>query len=262
MCIIVYKKATIKKPSKKVLKICWVNNPDGAGFMYRKQGIDEICVHKGFMGFREFYSALQDADLSIDDEIAYHFRIGTSGKQDATATHPFPISDDIQMLRALDYRTNSAFAHNGILGKGDDILKLSDTQLFSINILSNLKPYLSDTKIQSTIANLTVGNRLIIWSSGTTIITGDWITEKTGLMYSNTGYLHEKNVYSPAYDTKDIKCPICLNFNVRHHHNDFNRCNDCGSLFSDSDTVYLLGDDDHDSDEGSSLIDDVSFNQF
>ena len=58
MCIIVYKPIGIDLPDKKTLETCFENNPDGAGFMYRKGR--EIRIRKGYMNFLSFYRALRN----------------------------------------------------------------------------------------------------------------------------------------------------------------------------------------------------------
>ena len=44
MCIIIEKPKYAKTPSRKVLKNCWDNNPDGAGYMYNAGG--KVYIYK------------------------------------------------------------------------------------------------------------------------------------------------------------------------------------------------------------------------
>ena len=53
MCIIVAKEKGQKLPSKDILKTCFNNNDDGAGFMYVQDG--KVIIDKGYMDFKSFY---------------------------------------------------------------------------------------------------------------------------------------------------------------------------------------------------------------
>ena len=49
MCIICCKPMGKDMPTEEIMKNMWVNNPDGAGFMYVKN--HKLVIEKGFMEF-------------------------------------------------------------------------------------------------------------------------------------------------------------------------------------------------------------------
>lgn len=122
MCIAIYKPENVIL-SKTVLKNCFENNPDGAGFAYPDDEGKSIQIQNGFFGFRKFwqnYRRLQNKPMLI------HFRIATSGKVDTVNCHPWRID------------ARHAMIHNGSIrhkldGVTDDI---SDTGVFVKDILA------------------------------------------------------------------------------------------------------------------------------
>ena len=270
MCIIIYSPAGTELPSKNRMRTCWNNNSDGAGYM--KVDDDGMChIKKGFMSFKSLLKAYNAERFTKNDTVIIHFRIGTSGKDDATCTHPFPITDSIADLRQTEFQTDLAFAHNGIIGEGDDKKGLSDTMIFSMEVLNNLKKHLDEREIMDMISNITAGSRLLIVCQGVVWLTGSWITDKkTGIYYSNSTY--KKRKYTTIgkgynwehsddrwlfkksdYDWKDAynkdkeieedlipKCPSCNTINAVADMAGFDKsyeCFDCGINFEkDPDT--------------------------
>jgi predicted glutamine amidotransferase len=123
MCIAIYKPKNIVL-KKEILKECWMDNPDGAGFAYRtenKSG-EEIIIHKGYMRFKSFWSAYTKLSQSL--EMVIHFRFATHGLIDKHNTHPFGLLH------------GGAFAHNGILGELEEEPIRSDTRIFVEDVLN------------------------------------------------------------------------------------------------------------------------------
>lgn len=187
MCIAIVKLPGINFPSKKTLKICWYNNPDGAGILFQ-QG-NKVVVDKGHMTFKNFWKAFQSHKLTKNDFVALHFRYATSGGFTPEKTHPFPISAREKELNKTKFKSDFALLHNGVLGEGEK--NLSDTQVFIRDIVSNVKPYLNDIKIQKMLENLSVGSRLAIFHNGNYFLTGNWIDEN-GLLFSKNEYKRKK----------------------------------------------------------------------
>lgn len=80
MCIIVYKPAGFGLPNTETLRICWENNPHGAGLMWADG--EKVHVRKGYMSWDAFKDALDEATDSMDvisTPMALHFRIATHG---------------------------------------------------------------------------------------------------------------------------------------------------------------------------------------
>lgn len=197
MCIIIHKEPGIEMPVKRQLKHCWKKNPDGGGFWIVRD--NEVDAEKGFMSFKHFWRTIRKRNITVDDEVVIHFRIGTSGKNDSETTHPFPVTDDINMLRNTSYRTKYAMAHNGVIGPGDVKNNLSDTQKFVREILVNLYKYIDDKNVRDVVDNYIDGDRVILFNNGITYRIGSW-REEDGLWYSNYGYYNYKNNNDPYRD--------------------------------------------------------------
>jgi hypothetical protein len=134
MCVIVAKPKGVEPPSLEVLSQCFASNSDGAGFMWSEG--DKVHLRKGFMDISSFLRAWSSQEFGADDTVIVHFRIGTSGGVRPEMTHPFPISDDEEVLKKLEWSGEIAMAHNGVLGKGSE--SLSDTGHFVKDIVSPL----------------------------------------------------------------------------------------------------------------------------
>jgi len=199
VCIAIYKPKGANIPKKSILRTCWDNNPDGAGYLYSTG--EGYQVHKGFMSFKAFWESFSNEGFNQYDTIGIHFRVGTSGRRDGRATHPFPISNNISDLQEEHYTAKQCFIHNGIISSGSQLL--SDTQLFSKDVLWYLRKYLTDTDVIEYIKQQTIGSRLALFLEGEQVIlTGNWIKdEKTGVYYSN-------NSYQPSY--KRFRSSGCL----------------------------------------------------
>ena len=101
MCVIVTKEMNQKMPSKETLKQCFLANPGGCGFMYNYE--NEVYIEKGFMTFESFYARLKELDEQIGLKkraVVFHFRISTSGLIDEGNCHPYPICNDIRVMRS------------------------------------------------------------------------------------------------------------------------------------------------------------------
>lgn len=100
MCIIIAKKAGVKRLDPEYFDRAWDKNPDGGGLVWKKPG-EEVYFQKGFMKKEEF---LKKIDELNQDDTAFiaHFRIKSVGQVCAENTHPF----------SMQYVT---YAHNGTL---------------------------------------------------------------------------------------------------------------------------------------------------
>lgn len=163
MCVIVHKERNVDIPKKNILKACFEANPHGSGILLWRQNSNIAEIYKGFMTFDAFYDIFQSLMIKKEDECILHFRITTAGGTCKENCHPFPISNDINEIKALRINTTKALVHNGIIGRGTD--NLSDTQLFVMDVLASsdvIYNNLDDESIQKMIENFTPGNRYII----------------------------------------------------------------------------------------------------
>lgn len=199
MCIIIYKPQDKQFPSDQVLKTCFDNNPHGAGFMFANGY--RVIIRKGFMTYEAFKKALDKARKAYGEALPYvlHFRISTQAGVRADNCHPFPLSSNMDDLRALRTATAIGVAHNGIISLTSSYsrtITYSDTMDFITNYLSliidNMGYY--DKKANLTlIARLIGSSRLAILNADKhcELIGAGWI-EDGGCYYSNGGYKTSK----------------------------------------------------------------------
>lgn len=203
MCVIVHKPTGIAIPNDEVLKNCFNKNPHGSGILLYRQNSSHLEIHKGLMTFEDFKNTLTSLNIQVDDELVLHFRITTSGGTNPENCHPFPISSDINQLKQLRINTKQAFVHNGILGKGDEKLKLSDTQLFVQEVMAapNVVNYLDDKMVQQIIEQIadSSGSKFFVADAEKKIFEryGKWY-EVNSCFYSNVYWQHTSYSHSFA----------------------------------------------------------------
>lgn len=214
MCIIVAKNAGIKMPSIDILRNCFENNPDGAGFMLAVK--NSVYGFKGLMTFDEFTNELASAEKRFGklDKLAVvlHFRITTHGSSVAGNTHPFPLKGGYREMRKTQWCADQGFAHNGIIYKTShdpDIKKhkVSDTMVFAKKYAAPIAKYASiasDPALLDMLYNIADSKLCFLDKKGKIATRGDFI-EQNGILYSNTSFREErkisKNLY--CYDFKD-----------------------------------------------------------
>ena len=206
MCVIAYKPNNINFPSDTILKNCYDNNPDGAGFMYVWQ--KKVYIQKGYTSWTAFKNALDKARIKTGDKVPYvmHFRIATQGYE-KTMTHPFPLSSNMKALKKTKYDCNIGVAHNGILEITSDGAKdYSDTMKFITDYLSLIirgYSWYKDDRTKLLIERLIDGSRLaILDKNGHCELMGKGWVEEKGMFYSNNSYSYKKVSY-PVWDGWD-----------------------------------------------------------
>lgn len=229
MCIIVAKPAGIKFPSLETMETCYMMNDDGAGIAYTYGG--QCKIYKGFMNIDKFLSTYEKILKSNRIEIPYlfHFRIGTHGKKRNVANcHPFPVSNNYNLLIKNTIAASAVIAHNGIIGTLNFRSGYSDTMEFIANIfapLYNRYQTLDNPIIQEILVNVLGNNNklAILNASGTFEFFGEFIKDK-GIYYSNSSY-RDYYTYTPtirsaikkcskfyACDNAEFDCLDCQNF--------------------------------------------------
>ena len=209
MCIIVASEKGKKIPSKKTLETCFLNNPDGAGIMYYFD--NSVIVDKGYMTFKDFYKRVRELEKEIgltDRSVVFHFRIGTSGKNDAKTCHPYPLTKQTKFLQSKHVRCSVAMAHNGILSNFVDRTNkdnLNDTQIFIQKFMYNIyklsKNFYYNEYANELIFNTIATNRLCFLTKNDEIFYyGNWV-EDNGIYYSNSNYKPKviQTYYNNAY---------------------------------------------------------------
>ena len=213
MCIIVAKNKGVALPTKKTLEQCFERNKDGAGIMYVKN--NKVIIEKGLMTFQDFYKKLKSIKKEFGGDLTnkalvMHFRIGTHGENDKATTHPFPISNNFDNLRATYFETDLGMAHNGIMSAYNYDRTLSDTQSFIKDYVSvfkelNKKFYLNNKvmEIISNEANISSNKLCFLDNKENIYWYGDKVIDN-GVIYSNTTYkpytYKSYRSYSYGYD--------------------------------------------------------------
>lgn len=208
MCIIVAKSAGIAMPANDILKNCFENNPDGAGFMLAAK--NAVYGFKGLMSFEELTQELEKARKRFGNldklSVVLHFRISTHGSVVGGNTHPFPLKGGYREMRRLEWVADQGFAHNGIISltsHDGDIKKfnVSDTMVFAkkfINPIAKHCQIASDKDILDMLFDLADSKLAFLNKKGKIATRGEF-RNQDGVLYSNSSY--EKRSYSLA----DIK---------------------------------------------------------
>lgn len=204
ICIIAYAPKGVDIPTTEQLKAMWDTNPDGAGYAYEDNS-HHIVYKKGFMTLESLLKDLENPERFKNTNFAIHFRIGTSGKNDAPTCHPFPLSTTFGELRQTEGKAESVLFHNGILSQGKKANPLSsDTQDFVVAFAPLLRKYNKSKTRDFFMEELTKGSKvLILYKNNKTKMYGQW--EKDGELYvSNTYYKWSSyqalKSYATAYD--------------------------------------------------------------
>lgn len=245
MCIVIVKPEKEKLPSESILKNCFDSNPDGAGFMYAENG--QVHISKGFMKLKTLYQALGDIDLNLPFVI--HFRIATAGGISQHNCHPFPLSDNVHSLKALNIHSDIGIAHNGIINIQEEA-KLSDTQTYIKNILYPLRDQIDLEPFQNMISLSANSSKFAIMkNNGNIVLLGNFIKDN-GIYYSNTSYKEPslKSYYGnlwnfdkdyPVADYYNTTCPFCHGDNIRESANAYDLvCKDCGEAWAEGSPIY------------------------
>ena len=197
MCIIVYKPIGEACPSWRTLKTCFNNNPDGCGFMYAED--NSVHIHKGFMSWRRFKTAFKPYKNRQDLPIVLHFRITTNGATLPQNTHPFPLTESVGELRALDFDCNVGIAHNGIISMTSYAKKMSDTMEFIrkyAGCVVTSPTWYYNANANKVLAELIKSKMLVLSNDGHGEIVGDGWEHEDGVWYSNESYIPWEDRYA------------------------------------------------------------------
>lgn len=212
MCIICAKAKGVEMPTQDVITNMWNRNPDGAGFMYAKDG--KVVIRKGFMTLADLNKGLAEAAKDVDFKstgVVLHFRITTHGGTCPANTHPFPITDNVKRLQMTATAADVGVAHNGIINNKPRSKDISDTMEYIASVLAPMKRsmpnFYTDNNMLDLIANTINGSRMCFLNGDGDVVTvGTW-HEVDGLKYSNTSYQGYTWRHSTSY-----KAPIRVSY--------------------------------------------------
>lgn len=199
MCIIAYIPAGTQI-SEEMMKLNFVNNPDGAGMMWKEGKGQEIMIKKGYKTVEDLMNDYYCIPETF--ERAVHFRIATSGKISSATCHPFPVRKNVEEMRKNEDKTGMALMHNGIISfctpKGGMSATFSDTMVFASKFLFPFRGMMNNKALQELIEHADNSRFLIFSKENEPILLGKW-EEKDGIMYSNGTFRYEKRNYT-CYD--------------------------------------------------------------
>ena len=226
MCICIYSIQGNEIPTDDILKTCFRNNSDGAGFCFNTDN-NQVQIVKGFMDFNSFITALHkyDEDYCFKNRgVLLHFRITTHGGTNPSNCHPFPISNNPKHLKKTRFVCNYACVHNGNINlTADRKSELSDTMLFVKDYLSKIssnRGWFHNPKNIELIEMLIDSKMAILNGNGEIISTSGFHKAEDGNYYSNTSYktsyfsLYDFGGYSSWFDNEieieneKLECPL------------------------------------------------------
>lgn len=189
MCIIAVKEKGVEI-SDATIKTMFERNKDGAGFAVWKDG-KGATASKGYMTVDAFLTDYKKA-VKKEDSAILHFRITTHGTHAKEQCHPFPVTDNIEMLEATAFRARGGYilAHNGVFSSLSIGKEYSDTQAFCALIAAPLarafKGNLFNPDALRILERASTGSRLAVMDAATGEIKrcGDW-QKDGGAYYSN-----------------------------------------------------------------------------
>jgi len=187
MCVICASPKGTRQPSISEIKAMFMRNPDGAGYMVARDGT--VSIHKGFMDLTEFLNAVKAEHFTAKDSVVYHFRISTQAGINPSMTHPFPLSNQREVMKALDVHCGCGIAHNGIIRLTSDPneKEYSDTAIFIADYLSQIiagPSDLRDPEVLDVIRCLIGSKMAILDASGYIATVGEFFNDH-GLLFSN-----------------------------------------------------------------------------
>jgi len=196
MCVIILKPAGEQMPSDDDLRRCFAANPDGAGFMYPRNG--KVHVSKGHMNLDDLMRELRELESVKDMPVVIHCRIGTQGPNNRALTHPFPISDSEKALTACRWEGDRALVHNGIIPLTSSWTsyrskvkeQFSDTLYFVrdyASLICNTDDWHADRDKLTLLASLAESKLAILESNGHWETIGHFV-EHEGCLYSNESF--------------------------------------------------------------------------
>ena len=190
MCIICVSPRKVRQPSMSTIRQMFLRNPDGAGFMCARDGV--VRISKGYMDVDSYIAAIRAERFTAKDAVVYHFRISTQAGVNPEMTHPFPLSNKLEHMKALDVTCGCGVAHNGIIRLTTDPTneEYSDTALFIARYLFEIIRRPKDLKNPRVLAYIhrLAGSKLAIMDkSGYIATVGSFINQR-GLLFSNDSY--------------------------------------------------------------------------
>jgi glutamine amidotransferase len=178
--------------SKESLSNCWLNNYNGAGFMYNDDN-NVMRVVKELKDFEKFYKKYENIRKKFPNStMLIHFRISTHGIINKANCHPFKVNNAL------------GFIHNGVIHDVEEDDKYSDTNMFNRTVLRKipgLNVNLLNSKGMKKLVGELIGRSKLVFmdnENNYSIILGSTNDNKghwgdDGVWYSNSSYKEVKD---------------------------------------------------------------------
>jgi len=174
-----------------VLKNCFENNSDGAGFAYVDG--DKIKIRKGFFTLKDFKEAYEDHKSK---QLLLHFRIRTHGDVNVHNCHPFFVTPTLAMI------------HNGVI-TGFGSASKSDTLDFIEKIIrpavvSYGNSIVEHPSFQELVENMIGWSKLMFLNADNkkiTIYNEGSCNESSSVIFSNLSWQDPPKKYSTSRHT-------------------------------------------------------------
>lgn len=215
MCILALKPAGVLAPSAEKLKNMFENNPDGGGVAWVQNG--QIVIKKGIFDFEKFKKIV--SNIPVESVAIIHCRIATSGGITEELCHPFPLTNDLKMMRTTSQKFEGfAVGHNGIF----DGLKIakdnSDTTAFIANVLYPLQTLkekaggsILDADLKPIVDVLVKGSKVAIVNEKNQFQLYGEFNMCDGIYYSNYSYSYSY-ITKTRYSGYGKSCSNCGSF--------------------------------------------------
>ena len=204
MCVIAASPIGARQPTESELHSMWIHNPHGGGYMTVRNG--KVEIHKGFLHWVDFARSVRSEHFTNADPVVYHFRISTQGGVNPEMTHPFPLSHNLEIMKALDVICSIGVAHNGIIPLTSSVYETnySDTALFVAHYMSNIIRCPNDIRnpyIKRMIDELGKSKFALMDSDGNITTIGKFFDDN-GVLLSNENHLFNWNYSAPMKGEK------------------------------------------------------------
>lgn len=177
MCVIIYKPAGVKMPSKEILNAAYRANPHGCGFSSLS------CSFKS-LNYSEFMWRLNQ--VADSEPCIIHFRLATHGSIKTANCHPFK-------------RGGISFAHNGVLNIKPVGDKTDSETAFIKCIYPAIKRHGWGSVVVERMINSLIGfSKFAIMYHGEVKLYGTYMLQPDGCYYSNLRFYAHLSCYHKA----------------------------------------------------------------
>jgi predicted glutamine amidotransferase len=226
--------------TKDIMRLCWTNNSDGAGYMFVAGS--KLVIKKGFYKFKPLYkSFFRDQQDNKTSKFVLHFRIASRGSMSVNNCHPHTIIQD-----TLAMVHNGTILNDAKMNEGD-----SDSVIFAKQFLAKLPSnfYMNETYSYLLDKYLNRNKVIVLDSQNNHHVYNEYLgVWDNGVWYSNESYKEEpKPTAITSYATyqhasEPEKYCMCCNKTIHKHGTYYYQngiCYECGKFMKHEDIINL-----------------------